>query len=170
MQTLRRVATLTALAIFVLWLLMFRPTGLGGPASYIIVSGTSMEQTLHSGDLAVLKHQEKYSVGDVVTYAVPQGSPGAGKLVIHRITGGASNGFVTQGDNRDEPDEWRPTGDDVIGELWFVAPGVGNVLAKLRDPALLASLAGGLFVIFILLGKPQGRNEQTPVPVEVSDA
>lgn len=170
MLTLHRVARLTGLALFVLWLLMFRPTALGGPASYVIVSGTSMEQTMHSGDLAVLKRQDKYTVGDVVTYAVPQGSPGAGKLVIHRITGGASNGFVTQGDNRDEADEWRPTGDDVFGQLWFSIPGVGVLLGKLRDPALIASLAGGLSVMSVLLRKPRERDEQTPVSAGVSNA
>jgi len=160
MTHLRRLGPLLVLAALVAWLLLLRPTGLGGPATYIVVSGKSMEPTLWDGDLVVLKKQDSYTTGDVVTYEVPGDGPGAGTLVIHRITGGDSNGYITQGDNRDKVDDWRPTADDVRGELSFTVPRAGRALGSIREPATAASLAGGLTVFLVLLGKPRRREDE----------
>ena len=159
MKHLRRLGPLLALGLFVAWLLLLRPVGLGGPATYIMVSGHSMEPTLWTGDLVVLKKQDSYAKGEVITYEVPEGDVGAGTLVIHRIIGGDENGFVTQGDNRDEADDWRPTVDDVRGELLFTIPDAGKVLGSLRQPTTAAALAGGATVFLMLLGSPKRRKE-----------
>lgn len=117
-----------------------------------------MEPSLGSGDLVVLRDRQSYGVGDVVTYRVPEGTPGAGQLVIHRVTGGsASGGFVTQGDNRDEADEWMPTADDIAGSQWFTVPGLGALLARLTDPSLVAALAGGVAVVVVMMRGPADR-------------
>ncbi len=160
MTRLRRLGPLLVLAVLVGWLLLLRPTGLGGPASYIVVSGKSMEPTLYDGDLVVLKKQDSYSTGEVVTYEVPGDGPGAGTLVIHRVIGGDSNGFKTQGDNRDTVDSWRPTSEEVRGELWFHVPKAGQALAAMREPTIAASVAGGITVFLLLMGKPRRREEE----------
>ena len=58
---------------------------LGGPASYVIVSGHSMEPTLYTGDLVVVHQRDEYSVGDMVAFEIEGGSQ-----VIHRIVGGSA--------------------------------------------------------------------------------
>lgn len=169
MTKLHRLIPLLTLAAFVVWVIVLRPTGLGGPATYIVVSGTSMEPTLRSGDFVVLHRKDTYSTGDIVTFAVPEGAPGARSLVIHRIIGGsASSGFVTQGDNKHEPDDWDPAEVDIEGQLWFRVPSAGNVVATLRSPLVLGSLTGGLVVFLVLLRKPAERIEDKPL-VEVPD-
>jgi signal peptidase len=156
--TARHLGALMTLVICLGWAILFRPVALGGPASYIIVSGTSMQPTLFSGDLVVLKTADVYENGDVITYRVPDGKPGAGTLVIHRITGGdATHGFRTQGDNRAEADDWSPTSGDVAGKLWLTVPGAGRALAQLRDPTMAAAAAGGLVVTMMLLQRPRRR-------------
>jgi signal peptidase I len=135
------------------WLLLLRPTALGGPASYVFVTGVSMEPTLRTGDLVVLHEADAYAPGDVVAFRVPEGQPGEGALVIHRIVGGsADTGFVMQGDNVRAPDDWHPAGSDVVGRQWFHVPGAGTVVAWIRQPAVFASLMAGAVVFFVVLG------------------
>src|SRR3990170_1536652 len=115
--------------LLLVWFVIFRPIGLGGPASYVMVSGTSMLPTLKTGDLVVAQRQDSYAVGDIVAFRVPRGEPAAGAIVIHRISGEAEGGFVVQGDNKRYPDTWEPTADDILGRLWLLIPGGARVLA-----------------------------------------
>jgi signal peptidase len=147
------VPLLLGVGILAAWFLLLRPTSLGGPAGYLWVNGTSMEPTLESGDLVVVRQAGTYGPGDIVGFRVPDGEPGAGGLVIHRIVGGsASAGFVTQGDNKPRPDEWRPTGNDVVGALWFVLPGAGPAFTWIRQPTVFAALAAALVVFSVMAG------------------
>jgi signal peptidase len=148
------------------WFVVLRPTALGGPASYIFVSGTSMEPTLATGDLAILQQADEYADGDIIAFAVPEGEPGAGALVIHRIIdGSAADGFVMQGDNKPAPDEWRPTPDLIQGRLWLHVSGAGTAVATLKQPAVFASVLAGLVVFFIVLGGDDPSKRREPASV-----
>jgi signal peptidase I len=142
---------IVALALVVFWFLALRPQGLGGPAEFVMVSGHSMEPTMHTGDLVVVHRHADYGIGDVVAYRVPKGDPAAGAQVIHRIVGGdGDRGFVVQGDNRTAPDIWRPRTRDVIGSEWAYAPKVGRVILFLHGPIFIAALATTIVVCWIL--------------------
>jgi len=141
-------------AMCLTWVLLLRPGFLGGPASYIMVSGVSMEPTLRSGDLVVVRKQESYTTGDLVAFDVKGG------VVIHRIVGGsAEEGFVVQGDNKRRPDSWRPRAEQVRGSMWFRAPGGGRAIAFLRQPLVLAALLAGLgtFSLWRVLWPPEPK-------------
>ena len=162
---LSHLGTLLAIAALAGWFVFLRPTGLGGPASYIFVSGDSMLPTLVTGDLVVLQRADEYKPGDIVAYHVPEGQPGAGVLVIHRIIGGsAAEGFIIQGDNKPQPDDWRPTPDLIEGALWVRAPGAGAVVQTVRSPAVFAPIAAGITVFFILLSGPRKPKPSAPSP------
>jgi len=127
--------------IGILWLL---PVNLGGTASFIIVTGTSMEPTLISGDLAFLKKQDSYQNGDIVAFYVNEG------IVIHRIIGGSSEeGFLMQGDNKNSTDPWEPTQNEILGRMVFHIPGGGGFLQILRQKQILVAL-GGLAVLLVM--------------------
>jgi signal peptidase len=135
----------------------------GEPSRVIIVSGRSMEPTFHTGDLILTRPSDDYQQGQVVPYRVPEGDPGEGGLVIHRIVGGsARDGFVMQGDNNPTPDIWTPLPADMIGRQVLLVPRVGLVMAWIRQPAVLAALVAGLVTCFVLLGgtKPTDDQEQ----------
>jgi signal peptidase I len=132
------------------WFVALRPQALGGPTAYILVSGTSMEPTIHVGSLVVVQRQTGYRVGQVVAYRIPDGGPAAGLNVIHRIVGGSADGFVMRGDNAPATDLWRPKTGDILGSAELVIPSAAAVITVLRSPALVASVAAGLAVFFVL--------------------
>jgi len=130
---------------------MLWPQSLGGRVAYVRVDGHSMDPTFHMGDLAVVRAQTSYAVGDPVAYRIPAGEFGAGALVIHRLIGGSgANGFVTKGDNKNLVDEWHPRTADVVGRVRYDLPGAGTTLAQLTKPVYLGGLLAGLTVLVML--------------------
>jgi signal peptidase len=143
---------LAAILVFVGWFLLLRPQTLGGPAGWILVAGDSMQPNIHPGSLVVVLRRAEYSVGDVIAYRVPEGDPGAGDNVIHRIIGGDGDaGFVVRGDHTSGPDIWRPRSSDVVGAAWLVVPDGALVMLFLRSPIAVASLAAGL-AVYVIMG------------------
>jgi signal peptidase I len=149
-----REVRLAAWAVFVTvvvaWALFFRAQALGGPATYLIVSGRSMEPALHAGDLVVASRQRTYRQGDVIAYHIPQNQAGAGALVIHRIVGGSPrDGYVTRGDNRSYRDPWRPRRGDIAGKMRLHAPRLGLLPVFAHTTAGMALIAAlvGFFVL-----------------------
>lgn len=135
---------------------LFLPASLGGPTSYVIVSGTSMEPTYASGDLLVLREAPAYEAGDVITYRIPEGDIGQGIGVVHRVVGGDDQtGLITQGDNKGFIDPWSPTHGDVLGKVRWHVPNGGIVLAWLRQPIILGALAASLAVAFYVAEDPK---------------
>jgi signal peptidase len=131
-----------ATGAFVAWFVLLRPTFLGGSTSYVLVSGTSMLPTLHSGDLVIVHKHQTYAKGDLVAYHVPKGDPAAGDLVIHRILRRLPDGgYLTKGDNNSLPDIWRPTPRDVAGKEWLRVPHAQAVVSSVRRPPVIAALA-----------------------------
>lgn len=149
----RQLSTVAVVGAAVLWFVLLGPGLLGGPGTYVVVSGTSMLPSIHGGDLVVARRSGSYRIRDVVVYRIPAGELGAGRLVIHRIIGGsASRGYLLQGDNRAFPDPWRPRMDDIQGRALAVAPRIGFALFYLRSPLALAALAG--LLTFLLFTRP----------------
>jgi signal peptidase I len=144
-------------------LLVAAPTSLGGPASYVIVDGSSMEPTYDDGDLVVAFERQTYRPGDVIVYEAPIDVT---FNVIHRIVEPTAGGYVTQGDNRDEPDGWIAPHDTIHGAARLHIPNGGALLLFLRQPAVILGLVAGLGAFEVLK-----RREQRPaVAIDVDDA
>jgi signal peptidase I len=143
------------------------PAFLGGPASYVIVDGRSMEPTYHDGDLVVTRQKASYTVGDVVVYDAPIDSQ---FNVIHRIIEPTEGGFITQGDNRNEPDGWIAPHNTIYGSSWLLIPNGGRLILILRQPAVIAALVMGLATFEFLkhAEKKQRRRDETEAPAEVA--
>lgn len=150
---------LTAIALAAGWAVYLRPASLGGPAGYVIVSGSSMEPMMHTGDLAVVRRQADYGIGEVVAYRIPKEDVGGGMLVIHRVIGGAlDEGLVLQGDNRDTKDMWRPGAADVVGALWWHIPHAGTAMFLLRTPIVIAAVLA-FFGFWAIVASPDRKRE-----------
>ncbi len=154
------------------WFALLRPPALGGGTHYVMVTGDSMEPTMQDGDFVIARSQPEYEVGDIVVYSVPEGEVGAGSLIIHRVIGGsADEGYITQGDNSDItlPDIWRPTPEDISGEVWVHIPAVGKVIPYLRSPIVLGLLAG-LFAFWFVMGMgKKNEDESHPAAAQRGD-
>src|SRR5690242_4132724 len=146
------------LLVVAFWFVALRPQGLGGPASYALVSGTSMLPKYHTGDIVIVHHQSQYKVRDIVAYKVPKGDVGQGAEVIHRIVGGsARTGWIVQGDNRTAPDIWHPKDDLIVGKAWLHIPKAGVAVKLLHTPAFLAGLAALVAMLSVLFHKPKKK-------------
>ena len=149
-----RVASLLAFAAVVgFWFVALRPAWLGGSATVLTVRGDSMEPTYEYGDVVIAHPRSNYEAGDVIAFRVPEGDIGAGTVVIHRIIGGdATTGFITQGDNNPDPDDWRPLPTDILGAAWWRIPVVGRLMSALRTVPGIALVAGLLAALLVVLG------------------
>ena len=154
------VSLLLVLAACVFWAMFLRPQSLGGPAGYVLVSGTSMNPLYHTGDMILVERHKSYEKGDIIAYRVPKGDVAAGAQVIHRIVGGdAKHGFVVQGDNRSAPDVWRPKSADIVGSAALQIPQAVVVLQYLRSPLLLGLLAASFVFVFLFYGNKGGEEK-----------
>src|SRR5437879_4922473 len=163
---LKRVNKAASIALVLLvclfWAHFLRPESLGGRAGYVLVSGQSMEPRYHTGDLVLVQRHAGYHVGQVIAYRVPKGDPMAGAQVIHRIVGGdAKRGFVVEGDNRTQPDVWRPKARDIVGAKTLRIPNAILVLQYLRSPIFLALLAA-CFVFVHARNRSAANEEEAP--------
>lgn len=135
---------LIVISVFLLW-----PARLGGGTRLVIVSGHSMEPTYDLGDIVVARDGTTPEVGDIVVFAVPEGT-GQGMLVIHRILEVDADGnFITQGDNRDTPDQWKLSENDIVGEPLVRIP-KGGVVVEFLEQLWVIALVLGLLVMLLL--------------------
>ena len=112
-QHVRRSLAATALIALTI---MCWPRALGGDASFVIVSGRSMEPTYHSGDTLFARAVQHPKPGQVVVYRVDRQHAGAGQLIVHRVRARNADGtMVMQGDNRGTVDDTHPTDSAVVG-------------------------------------------------------
>jgi signal peptidase len=151
-RTVRLFMLSVAVALVVGWFLVLRPTSLGGPAGYAMVSGPSMQPTFETGDLVITQRQAGYGVGDIVLFRVKRA------LVIHRIVGGdGAAGYLVRGDHNSVEDGFRPTIDAVEGKAWLVLPGVGTAIEVIRRPLPLAICTWGIasFILLRRWGRPR---------------
>ena len=142
--------------VFVLVLLglyvLAGPTSLGGPASYVIVDGVSMEPTYEDSDLVVAYERDTYAVGDVIVYDAPINHQ---FNVIHRIIERTDGGFVTQGDNRDEVDGWIAPDEEIYGAALFHIPNGGAIVNFLRQPTTILAIGAGWITLILMERSPK---------------
>ncbi len=140
--------------MLLLWWFFLAPTAIGGPATYAIVAGTSMQPMLQPGDL-VVAHRGDYSLGDVALFTVGSG------LVVHQLVSGDSTaGWRTKGIHNSWIDPGRTTTEAIRGQFWFAVPKFGLVLKWIvGNPLLFGLFAAGLSSLSML-----PRRKQRPGP------
>jgi signal peptidase I len=133
---------LGAYVLAAIWLFL-APPAVGGQTSYVVTSGISMEPRFHTGDLALVRQQDSYAVGDVIAYH----SPTLGEVVLHRINSGDAGGFRTKGDNNSWLDPDTVSGEEILGKLWVHVPKAGAFLhARTLVPVAVLLAAGAVAV------------------------
>lgn len=170
-RAIRNWGAVVAIGVVVASVFLLRPGVVNGPVAWVVVAGDSMLPTLASGDVVFVKRKESYDRGDVVAYRVPEGDPGAGIVIIHRIVGSDRHGYRLRGDNKDGLDPWQPEDEDVVGSMFFDIPRLGLAVGFLRTPMGFAALAA--IVTFSILaggteaGRRRRRDEDPPPPPSV---
>jgi len=139
-----------------LWI-FFAPTKLGGSSTYSVTSGVSMQPLLYKNDLALVRAQTTYHIGDVVLYH----SAVLGKPVLHRIILIQNGQYYFKGDNNNFVDPGYATRSELVGKLWVHVPEVGVAISWLGHP-LYAGLLAGLAAMIIVMtgGEPRHRRRR----------
>jgi signal peptidase I len=147
----------------------FAPPELGGSTTYAVTSGISMQPLLHKGDLAFVRTQSSYHVGDIVLYQ----SQVLHRPVLHRIILIQNGNYFFKGDNNDFVDPGYATQSELSGTLWFHVDSVGATLTWFGDPLRAALLAGLATVMIALTGitttkgrrhRRRGTQAMSPLP------
>ena len=158
LSRIRLLAGTGALVLLVAAWILLGPRQLGGSASYAVVAGSSMEPQIHRGDLVVARSRAHYKIGDAVVYHNAQ----LDQNVLHRIVRRDGPRFVLKGDNNDFIDPIHPKQGDLIGRLWFTAPGLGRVVEWLRVPLHAAVVAALASLLAFGVGGSGRRLRSTP--------
>ena len=158
------IASFWLVLIAVIWA-SFAPTQIGGPASFLTISGTSMEPNFHLGDLVIVHKESDYKIGDVVAYR----NLDLDNNVFHRIIGQENDRFIMKGDNNSWVDSYHPLPIDVIGKLWLYVPGAGIWVQAIRQPmnmGIIAGLLAGLMAISIPNQKVKGNKRMKSISIQ----
>lgn len=162
----RRTLSLLFTVLIIAGAVYLWPARLGGDTRLVIVSGHSMEPTYDLGDIVVARGGGTPEVGDTVVFAVPEGTA-EGMLVIHRILELDEEGrFITQGDNRETPDQWPLTEADIVGEPLLHIP-KGGVIVRFFQQLWVLAIVLGLLAMFLLW--PDGANDQVDAEAGIDD-
>lgn len=141
MKVLRALATLTVWAIVVACVGFFVAVGIGprtGRYATLTVLSGSMRPTIPEGAVVVVTplHPSDIRVGQILTYAVPEGDH---QVVSHRVVeiveGGDRPVLRTQGDANNAPDPWLAQVDgDTAWQVRYSVPALGQMINWLRQP------------------------------------
>jgi len=143
--------------VFITIMLTFSVLSFAGVTKARIVLTQSMEPTIMAGDIVLSLSPDRLppKVGDVVTYTGRRFDGTAVATFTHRIiSGDATTGFVTKGDNNPAPDTQQPTLADISGVVFYTIPLIGKLLTPKGLLVLVPSLFGLWLVIDAL------RNEK----------
>ena len=146
---------LRALGLIVLGVLtwfMFAPAAVGGPVTYLVTHGNSMEPRVVQGDLVVVRSSGRYAVGDAVAYYSDQ----LRVIAFHRIAAISPEGRYTfKGDNNSWLDPDKPTVEALFGKEWLHIPRGGIWLRRIANPVNLGAL---VFMLLILSSAAEAKN------------
>jgi signal peptidase I len=130
-----RIGALNALAGFGVGILLAIALPLAFGARPLTVLSGSMEPTLATGDVVVVKPvgPDDVRVGDVVTYKSPQGD-----LITHRVRAvrrrGAGFELVTKGDANNASERWTLERGGELSRSLYRVPYLGRVLVHTSSP------------------------------------
>ncbi|MFZ4720338.1 MAG: signal peptidase I [Ilumatobacteraceae bacterium] len=150
-HVLHDVLDLVMLGLVLVFVWFLWPVNWGGTARFIMVQGPSMEPKFHLGDAIIVRSVDDPRPGDVVVFKIPDGQPGHGSYVVHRILAVRDDGtFMTKGDNRDLPDPFTFTADDIVGRPMWTLPQAGRLVMLFANPWFVGGAIGGIALLLLM--------------------
>ena len=105
------------------------------------------------GDVVIIRAQDSYGVGDVISF-----SNGDGTYTTHRVRSVREDGYETRGDANNVSEEVNKSA--VVGKVVLVIPGLGAAAAFLQTPAGMFAVCGGAVAVWFLAGLISPRKEK----------
>jgi len=141
---------ITAIAVIAI-LLLISVFPITGNFKVMTVLSGSMEPSIHTGSIVVVKPASEYKVGDVITFGKISKTQTPTTHRISEIKGsGATQTFITKGDANNAVDlrEVRPS--EIVGKEILTVPYVGYAISTAKKPYgfALIIIIPALLVIF----------------------
>ena len=96
-----------------------------------------MHPTLKKGDLILVKRQNNYKKGGIITFSNPTGTKKS-DTVTHRIVDIRSEKghtiYKTKGDANNGPDGWRVGENNIVGITIYSLPFLGYIISISKTP------------------------------------
>mgnify|MGYP001614624548 FL=1 len=123
------------LAIAILVLVSAFP--IAGNIQIKVVQSGSMEPTIKTGSVVIIKPTSSYKIGDVVTFEGNFKDAKGKKIPIsHRIVemkvGGSQPIYITKGDANEERDSKEVLQNQIIGKMYLAIPYLGYAIETAR--------------------------------------
>jgi signal peptidase I len=116
----------------------------GNVKARIVLTG-SMAPAINTGDVILTMpiSRKEPKIDDVIAYQAKRFNGDNVAVFSHRIIDGdIEKGFIVKGDANKSPDAQKPTGEDILGVVFFTIPFIGKLLAPKALFLLLPSLFG----------------------------
>lgn len=123
-------------------------SSVNGYSAQTIISG-SMEPTLSVYDVIIVKQQDNYNLGDIITFYVPE-EDGKMTCYTHRIVSVGDGFYLTQGDNNQQWDDWTVYRQNVVGSIEARIPKIGKLVMEFSKIPL-DSYRIAIVVVFAIL-------------------
>ena len=136
--------------IIAILLMVFAGLSFTGNVKARIVLTGSMAPAINTGDviLTVPVSRKAPKIDDVIAYQAKRFNGENVAVFSHRIIDGdIENGFIVKGDANKSPDAQKPTGEDILGVVFFTIPFIGNLLT----PKALLLLLPCLFGLWLIM-------------------
>ena len=122
------------LVVLVAVLLIITVLPLAGNFKFLVVQSGSMEPSIKTGALVMVKPAVDYAVGDVITFGpVSKGKAPTSHRIVEVKGEGATAKYITKGDSNDAADMREVMRRDVIGKVRFDIPYLGYLLAEAQN-------------------------------------
>ena len=108
-----------------------------------IVQSGSMEPSIKTGGLVIIKPFSEYHIGDVIMFGEDTKTkvPTTHRIVADEVRSGVFY-YTTKGDANEDPDPQQVKQSEVIGKVLFSIPYLGYVLDFAKKPLGFALLIG----------------------------
>jgi signal peptidase len=109
-----------------------------------VVKSGSMEPTILTGSVVVIKPEPAYFVGDIVTFGpdTRERIPTTHRIVDEVVSDQGAPGFITKGDNNEDVDPQPIVAGSIIGRVVLSVPYAGYVLDFAKQPLGFVFLIG----------------------------
>ncbi|OHA79024.1 MAG: signal peptidase I [Candidatus Yonathbacteria bacterium RIFCSPLOWO2_01_FULL_43_27] len=140
-----------AMVIVIALLLVVSFFPIMGNYKIMIVQSGSMEPTIKTGSIVIVKPAPSYDVGDVITFGpTPRGKISTThRIVAENIKNGLET-YTTKGDSNDSVDLKGVLQKDVLGKVYLSVPFVGYALTAVKEPIgfLILIIVPALLILF----------------------
>lgn len=140
-----------AIVIFIAVVLLASILPIPGKLEIKIVLSGSMEPTIKTGSLVVIKPESMYKEGDIITFGkdTKKDIPTTHRIIAIRVESGVAV-YTVKGDANNSPDPKEVRQNEIIGKVIFSAPYLGYIIDFAKKPLGFSLLIGlpALYIVY----------------------